>query len=118
MALRGLHHVQLNVSDVDEAVAFYRSLGMTVRSDRPDIGIDGAWLACGDQQVHLLAMATPPDHGQHFALEVDDLDALVASLRSRGVAVSEPHALGPGLPRQCSLRDPSGNGVELREPPQ
>lgn len=108
--------MQINVDDVAAAVAFYGSLGMTVRDDRPDIGIDGAWLDCGNQQIHLLALATPQDQGQHFALEVDDLDGLVASLRARGVEVTEPHALGAGLPRQASLHDPSGNRIEIREP--
>lgn len=116
MALRGLHHVQLNVSDVDQAATFYTALGMTVRSDRPDIGIDGAWLDVAGQQVHLLKAPVPADVGQHFALEVDDLDRVIATLRARGVAVAEPGALGPGLPRQTSLRDPSGNRIELREP--
>ncbi len=108
--------MQLNVDDVAAAVTFYRSLGMTEREDRPDIGIDGAWLDCGAQQIHLLALAAPTDQGQHFALEVDDLDALVTRLRGAGVDVTEPHALGPGLPRQASLHDPSGNRVEIREP--
>jgi catechol 2,3-dioxygenase-like lactoylglutathione lyase family enzyme len=116
MALRSLHHVQLNVGDVDEAVNFYRALGMTVRSDRPDIGVDGAWLDVGGEQVHLLLAPTPADVGQHFAIEVDDLDAVLAALRARGVEVGEPRALGAGLPRQTSLRDPSGNRIEVREP--
>jgi glyoxylase I family protein len=118
MALRGLHHVQLNVADVAESVSFFQALGMTVRADRPDIGIDGAWLDVGDQQVHLLLAPTPADVGQHFALEVDDLDGVVAALRARGAEVGEPRSLGAGLARQTSLRDPSGNRIELREPPQ
>jgi catechol 2,3-dioxygenase-like lactoylglutathione lyase family enzyme len=117
MALRGVHHVQLNVNDVAEALAFYEALGMTVRGDRPDIGVDGAWLDVAGQQVHLLLAPTPADVGQHFALEVDDLDGIVAALRGRGVEVREPRSLGTGLARQTSLRDPSGNRIELREPP-
>jgi hypothetical protein len=31
--------------------------------------------------------------------------------------VREPRSLGTGLARQTSLRDPSGNRIELREPP-
>lgn len=116
MALIALHHVQVNVPDVDAAVRFYEALGMTVRSDRPDIGVDGAWLDVGAQQIHLLCTGTPPDLGQHFALEVDDLDALIVALRERGVAVAEPRPLGPGLPRQTSCNDPAGNRIELREP--
>jgi len=44
----GVHHVSVNVRDVDEAIAFYvGSLGMTVRADRPDFGFGGAWLDVG-----------------------------------------------------------------------
>ena len=118
MRLRALHHVQINVADVDGAVAFYEALGMTRRSDRPDLGIDGAWLDVAGQQIHLFAASPPADLGQHFALEVDDLDALIGSLRARGISVTEPGALGSGLPRQASLHDPSGNRIELREPPR
>ncbi len=115
--VRGLHHVQLNVSDVAAAVSFYqRFFGMTTRTDRPDIGIEGAWLDAGPQQIHLLKTSTPSDLGQHFALEVEDLDGLIAALRAGGVEVREPRELGNGLPRQTSLHDPSGNRIEIREP--
>ena len=116
MSLLGLHHVQINVPDVAEAIAFYESLGMRRRTDRPDIGVNGAWLDVGEQQIHLIEAAAPNDLGQHFALEVDDLDATVATLRERGVDVREPSPLGSGLPRQTSIHDPAGNRIELREP--
>lgn len=103
------------VPDVDEALSFYvEVLGLTPRADRPDFGIGGAWLDAGGQQVHLVEGAAPPACGQHFAVLVDDLDAAVAELRSRGVDVSEPKPVGPG--RQSFLRDPAGNQVELNQP--
>lgn len=117
MALRGIHHVQLNVPDVETALDFYRALGMSLRDDRPDIGVDGAWLDVAGQQLHLVKANAPADLGQHVALEVDDLDAVLDALRRRGIAVGEPRALGGGLPRQTSVHDPAGNRIELREPP-
>jgi glyoxylase I family protein len=113
----GLHHVQVNVPDVEVALQFYEMLGMTRRTDRPDIGVDGAWLDVGNQEIHLVEAAPPSDLGQHFALEVGDLDAVVAWLRARGIEVGDPRVLGNGLPRQTSLHDPAGNRIELREPP-
>ena len=50
--------------------------------------------------------------GQHFALQVEDLDATVAELRGRDVEVSDP---GRGIERQSFLADPAGNLVELHE---
>ena len=112
-----LHHVSINVDDVPAARRFYvEVLGLTERADRPDFDFDGAWLDAGGQQVHLIEGSAPADLGQHFALAVADLDGVVAELRSRGVAVSDPVAVGRA--RQCFLDDPAGNRVELQEPPQ
>jgi glyoxylase I family protein len=112
----GLHHVSINVSDVDAARDFYtRVLGLTERSDRPDFDFDGAWLDVGGQQVHLIEAEVPPDAGQHFAVAVADLDAVVAELRGLGIAVTDPVPVGRG--RQAFVNDPSGNRVELQQPP-
>jgi catechol 2,3-dioxygenase-like lactoylglutathione lyase family enzyme len=111
----GVHHVSINVSDVDEAVSFYTgALGLTQRDDRPDdLGVAGVWLDAAGQQLHLLEGAAPAGVGQHFALRVADLDAAVAELRARGVSVSDPSPVGTG--RQSFLSDPSGNLVELHQ---
>lgn len=111
----GVHHVAINVDDVPAAVAFYRDvLGLRLREDRPDFGIAGAWLDAGDQQVHLIQAPLPTSAGQHFALRVVDVDRAAADLRARGIEVSEPATGGPN--RQCFLRDPCGNAVELNQP--
>jgi glyoxylase I family protein len=110
----GVHHVSINVSDVDQAVAFYTgALGLTVRDDRPELGIGGVWLDAAGEQVHLLEAGVPEGAGQHFALRVADLDAAVAELRERGVPVSDPSPIGTG--HQAFLNDPSGNLVELHQ---
>jgi catechol 2,3-dioxygenase-like lactoylglutathione lyase family enzyme len=110
-----VHHVSINVSDVERSVVFYVDvLGGKIRHDRPELGFDGAWLDFGDQQVHLLEGAPPPAVGQHFALAVSDLDAAVASLRARGIEITDAVAIGAG--RQSFLSDPDGNAVELHQP--
>jgi len=111
----GVHHVSINVGDVDAAVAFYVDvLGLSVHQDRPDFGFGGAWLAVGDQQIHLIEATTPPHLGQHLALHVADLDGAIAELRVRGIEVTDASPVGSG--RQAFLADPSGNGVELHQP--
>jgi glyoxylase I family protein len=112
----GVHHVSINVDDVEDSVRFYTEvLGLTCRTDRPeDLGIGGAWLDAGGEQVHLLEAGVPTGLGQHFALRVADLDAVVAELRARDVSVSDPSRVGTG--RQAFLSDPSGNLVELHQP--
>jgi len=109
-----IHHVSVNVPDVDESVAFYTGiLGGTLRDDRPDLGIAGAWIDLGTQQVHLIEAPVPPNVGQHFAIRVDDLNSAVEELRRKGLEVADPVAVGPN--RQTFLNDPAGNAVELHQ---
>lgn len=111
----GLHHVSINVADVDVARGFYvEQLGLVARTDRPDFGFGGAWLDAGRQQVHLIEAPVPDDRGQHLALRVADLDAAIAELRRHGTTVSDASPVGTG--RQAFLHDPAGNLVELHEP--
>lgn len=114
MQPRAVHHVSINVDDIDAALDFYVSrLGLVARTDRPDFGFGGAWLDAGGQQVHLIQAPTPPAAGQHFALLFDDLDSVVAELRGQGLEVSDPMPVGSS--RQAFLSDPSGNQVELHQ---
>jgi catechol 2,3-dioxygenase-like lactoylglutathione lyase family enzyme len=109
-----VHHVSINVRDVDAAVHFsVDQLGLVARPDRPDFGFGGAWLDAGGQQVHLIEAEPPAVVGQHFALQVDSLDAVIAELRGQGLDVTDASPVGTG--RQAFLNDPSGNGVELHE---
>lgn len=109
-----VHHVSINVSDVEEALRFYTgALGLTPRDDRPAFGFGGAWLDVGGQQVHLIEGQVPEGRGQHFAILVADLAATVTELRDRGIEVSDPSPVGTS--RQSFLSDPSGNLIELHQ---
>ena len=109
-----MHHVSINVDDVDAAFGFYTGvLGLVARGDRPEFPFAGAWLDAGGQQVHLIEGPPPAAEGQHFALQVEDLDATVAELRGRGIQVSDPRPVGSR--RQSFLSDPAGNLVELHQ---
>lgn len=106
----GLHHVSLNVRDVPATLDFYtRVLGLTERGDRPDFSFGGAWLDAGGQQIHLIEADVPPSLGQHFALAVSDLDAVVAELRGQGVTVTDPVPVGTGGSRSSTTRPGTGS---------
>ena len=110
-----VHHVSVNVSDVDRALEFYvGQLGMTPRDDRPDFGFGGAWLNVGDQQLHLIEAPLPDDRGQHFTVRVEDLDATVAELRDAGLEVGDPMPVGTG--RQAFLHDPDHDLIGFHQP--
>jgi len=101
-----VHHVSINVRDVPAAESFYvERLGMTRRRDRPDFGFPGAWLDAGGQQIHLIEGEPPAAVGQHFAIQVEDLDAAIAELRDAGVEVSDAFPVASS--RQAFLADPS-----------
>ena len=114
MKSSGVHHVSLNVDDLEAAIGFYvDALGCTVRSDRPDLGFAGAWLDIGEAQIHLLTGAVPAPAGQHFAIQVHDLEASREELRVKGYEVSAASAIGTG--HQAFLSDPAGNLIELHQ---
>jgi glyoxylase I family protein len=116
MQLNGVHHVSINVTDAEESIRFYTEvLGLAIRDDRPDFGFGGAWLQAGDQQIHLLEVeGFVAPKGQHFALDVADLDACIVELNGHGIEVSQPSTIA-GICRQSFFTDPTGNLIELNE---
>ena len=109
-----MHHVSINVDDVDSALEFYVGvLGLRARTDRPDFGFAGAWLDAGGQQVHLIQGSVPDGKGEHFAILVADLDETITELRARDLEVSDASPVGAN--QQAFLTDPSGNLIELHQ---
>jgi predicted enzyme related to lactoylglutathione lyase len=59
----------------------------------------------------------PLDKQWMLNLRVDDLDALLASLRAKGIEVTtNPEWDAPGVGRFARIHDPEGNQIELWEP--
>lgn len=116
MDLLGVHHVSINVTDLDQSLTFYRdTLGLKVLESRPDdvITVDGAWLSCPDgREIHLLVNDMPTSKGQHWAFEVGDIESTVATLTAAGHKVSKPATM-EGICTQVFCKDPSGNLVEF-----
>lgn len=117
MLIADIHHVSLNVADVERALVFYRDTLGLGQLPRPDFGFGGAWLDAGEgRQVHLIEANVPADLGQHVAFRVDDLDSVVATLRAAGIEVDDPRPVGDTSIRQTFLSDPDGNRLELTQP--
>ena len=87
---QGIHHVSINVKDVDAAVDFYVNVLNLKRKDRPDLGFPGAWLQAGEQEIHLLGIDSgTPVKEQHFAFAVANADAVHKMLVDSGFQASE-----------------------------
>ncbi len=117
----GIHHAAILVTDVVRAARFYTEvLGLTP-IPRPDLGFEGAWFACGLQELHLIRTeAAGPASRGHVAYAIDDGDAARAALERAGVPFEERRApagaapaAGRGEVRRFFLRDPDGNLIEL-----
>ncbi|WP_101296161.1 VOC family protein [Halegenticoccus soli] len=133
------HHYGVTVSDMDEALGFYRdTLGMeeldqlSFASEEfskfvgvENVDVDLVFLDADGCAVELLEYNHPSgdnandgvsnnDIGAaHFCLEVDDLDAIYDDLRSDGVEfINPPQTLENGA-EVAYMYDPDGNVVEL-----
>ena len=116
MKIGRVHHVSLNVADLDEARAFYTEILEMPILPRPSFGFPGAWLDAGEQQIHLLEVKEfDAPAGQHVAFQVDDMRAAVAELEGRGVSVSTPSEID-GVCIQAFFSDPTGNLIEINQP--
>lgn len=128
-----LSAVPITVTDVDAAIPFYRdALGLTIVNDVP--AGDHRWVSLsvgtGSGQVivlsdpgagrseadglalaQLIAKGTGPGP---YILAAEDLDAVFARARQAGAEVVQEPAEQPWGPRDCALRDPSGNLIRIQ----
>ena len=116
-----LHHVSINVTDLERARHFYGTVLGLPELSRPDFDFAGAWYALGDRQLHLIVH--PPTRtlrgttlidgrDGHFALRIADFDATLATLRQHGVPLRERRD-NPTPWAQMYVTDSDGNVIEL-----
>lgn len=129
-----LHHVSVVVRDLDRALGFYRDVLGLQPLPRPDFPVRGAWLSCGERQLHLVvhdgqtlrSSDSVDNNDGHFALNTNDFDAVVAALAAHGfseaAADGDPRRLlvkrsGAAGFAQLYLLDPDRNVVEINAAP-
>ena len=132
MRVLGLDHVVLRVADLDAALRFYQgALGCPIERRLEALGL--VQLRAGASLIDLVPVASPLGQAgggppvasgknvDHICLRIDAFDAaaLAAHLSSHGVEPGEvstrygAEGNGPSM----YVRDPDGNVVELKGPP-
>jgi len=117
-----ISHIQLlslPVSDQDRARDFYvNTLGFDLLRDNP-MGPDQRWVQVGPKGAQTsITLVTwfptmPPGSVKGLVLETGDLDADVAALTARGVAIPDGVQEQP-WGRFVTFDDPDGNGIVLQ----
>ena len=143
MTIKRLDHVVVVVDDLEAAIAFFTTLGMTKEGEMP---IEGPWVdrvnGIGNVQVDIVMMNTPDGHGKleltkfrnpklvevrpasqppnalglrSVMFTVESVDDTVASLRSNGAELIGEVVQYQDKYRLCYMRGPAGIIVALAE---
>ena len=113
-----LNHIALHVADVQKSCDFYEQVLQLQPIPRPAFTFPGAWYRLGeDQELHLIGQRDQPvvgakSRGNHWALQVDDIDAWEAHLGRIGVEYA-PRRVRPDGAYQIYVHDPDGHCLEL-----
>lgn len=129
MTVKSVHHVAVAVDDIERALAFWRdALGLPLSETRdvPAEKSQVAFLPVGGTEVELV-QPTADDTGlakflakrgpglHHLCLEVDDISAALAQLKSKDIRlIDEAPKTGEGG-RQYAFVHPAGTGGVLVE---
>jgi catechol 2,3-dioxygenase-like lactoylglutathione lyase family enzyme len=129
----GIDHVVLRVANLERSLAFYEAaLGCAVERRLDELGL--VQLRAGSALIDLVPLDSPLGRAgggapaddarnmDHVALQIErfEPDALRAHLEAHGI---EPGDVGTrygaeGMGPSMYLRDPDGNTVELKGPPE
>lgn len=114
MAVTGLLHVNVEVTDVDRALRFYRLFGLDEIERTGTPGRQGAWLQFPDgKQLHISLGPAPVAGRAHFAIEVNDLAAIRSAVEDSGAPIEHERTIA-GINRFFT-RDPDGNRIEIQQ---
>jgi len=142
LPIQRLEHVGIVVDDLAAATAFFVELGLKLQGEGP---VEGGWVdrvvGLEGVRAEIAMLETPDGHGRlelvkfhspsargddrhapantlglrHLAFAVDDIDAVVASVRARGAELVGEVENYEDSYRLCYVRGPERIIVELAE---
>jgi catechol 2,3-dioxygenase-like lactoylglutathione lyase family enzyme len=142
MTIQRMEHVGIVVDDLAAATKFFIELGLELRGETP---VEGRWVdrvvGLDGVRADIAMLQTPDGHGRleltkfhapsipegnqhapanapgirHVAFAVEDIDAVVAGLRTRGTELVGELERYQDTYRLCYVRGPEGIIVELAE---
>jgi catechol 2,3-dioxygenase-like lactoylglutathione lyase family enzyme len=112
----GISHAAFHVADLAKARAYYEGfLGYEVTPQPPGSGT--LRFKINDLQaievVESRGITPDADRAHHFALQVEDAEAMRAYLKSRGVAVPPQVAIDANGNSGFQAQDPNGNAIKF-----
>ena len=121
-----IDHVEMITGDIEKILSFYTDiLGFNLisrnKSDSPIVG-EFVFVELGGTVMEILVARNPASTTKEqwqtgfyrIALEVEDMDKILAYLKEKGVTISqEPTSLE--APRYAAIMDPEGHSIELKQ---
>ena len=106
-----MNQVTLPVNNMEDAVAFYLTLGFTQIVDTPHY----ARFSCpkGNSTFSLSLETEAFRNGAVIYFETEEVDALVSSLQNKGIEFEQLPTEQRYLWKEAVLKDPSGNKIKL-----
>ncbi|KAF5438007.1 Catechol 2,3-dioxygenase [Candidatus Methanophagaceae archaeon] len=110
-----LHHVTIEVSDIEEAFQFYtKILGFEELPTPRKIKDNGIrWISLpGNQAIHLIESDSRAPESAHMAIQVDDVEKWKKYLNDHHIEIHPPK-LDIYNAKRFFFKDPSGNRIEF-----
>jgi catechol 2,3-dioxygenase-like lactoylglutathione lyase family enzyme len=117
MELQKLEHININVSDLDASVQFYKNILGMKQGERPNFKNPGAWLYLGETAVvHLTHGRSESQAGSgtldHLAFRASDLSGFTESLKDKKIEFEE-RRVPDQQQHQVFFEDPDGITIEI-----
>jgi len=121
--IKGLAHIGIYAKDIDVSIDFYKKLGFTLDKEATVPAVPPFRLAFLSAGTCLIELVERPSEGRrshgpvdHFAVEVDDIDAAVARAIGNGINIDASTITSVdilGGVRNVFFEGPDGERIEF-----